>query len=134
MRCTPRSSNPARAKQQFGFPLVAVAQFFLLVMGIRSGKGEAPGSQEGTIVCAQKRGPIFNEGTYSQRLGFRLNHQPGLAMMTDLGDAGKALYEERLKLLEGLWMPAAPPWEDLSDEVKERWRSHAENSGAGDSA
>lgn len=55
-------------------------------------------------------------------------------MMTDLADAGKALYEERLKLLAGLWMPAAPPWEDLSDEVKERWRSYAENSGASGSA
>ena len=55
-------------------------------------------------------------------------------MMADLIDAGKALYEERLKLLEGLWMPAAPPWEDLSEEAKERWRSHAENSGAGGSA
>ena len=54
-------------------------------------------------------------------------------MMADLADAGRALYEERLKLLEGLWMPAAPPWEDLSDEVKARWRSYAENSGAGDS-
>jgi hypothetical protein len=57
--------------------------------------------------------------------GFRLNHQPWFAVMTDLEDVGKALYEERLKLLAGLWMPAAPPWEDLSDEVKERWRSHA---------
>lgn len=85
------------------------------------------------MVCAQKRGPISNEGTCSQALGFRLKHQPGFAMMTDLRDAGKALYEERLKLLEGLWMPAAPPWEDLSDEVKDRWRSYAENSGAGGS-
>jgi hypothetical protein len=45
--------------------------------------------------------------------------------MTDPEDAGKALYEERQKLLEGLWMPAAPPWNDLSEETKERWRSHA---------
>jgi hypothetical protein len=44
-------------------------------------------------------------------------------------DPGKALYEERLKLLEGLWMPAAPPWEDLPDEVKERWRAHAADDG-----
>ncbi len=49
-------------------------------------------------------------------------------------DAGKALYEERLKLLEGLWMPAAPPWEDLSDEAKERWRAHAEENRSGGSA
>ena len=55
-------------------------------------------------------------------------------MMADLKDPGKALYEERLKLLEGLWMPAAPPWEDLSDEVKARWRSSAEKGRAGDPA
>ncbi len=53
--------------------------------------------------------------------------------MADLADAGKALYEERLKLLPGLWMPSAPAWEDLPEEVKERWRSYAEGSDAGDS-
>ena len=46
-------------------------------------------------------------------------------VMDELPDAGKALYEERLKLLEGLWMPAAPAWETLPDDVKERWRAHA---------
>lgn len=51
--------------------------------------------------------------------------------MPDPTDAGKALYEERLSLLEGLWMPAAPAWEDLSDEVKDRWRAHAADSAAG---
>ncbi len=46
--------------------------------------------------------------------------------MADPVDPGKALYEERLKLLEGLWMPEAPAWEDLPDDVKDRWRSHAQ--------
>jgi len=53
--------------------------------------------------------------------------------MTDPADPGKALYEERLKLLEGLWMPAAPPWDELPDEVKERWRAHAVDGGTGGS-
>ncbi|HEX2247147.1 MAG TPA: hypothetical protein VHH13_06310 [Arthrobacter sp.] len=40
--------------------------------------------------------------------------------------AGKALYEERMKLLDGLWMPDAPPWEELPEDVKERWRSYTD--------
>ena len=51
--------------------------------------------------------------------------------MTDRTDPGKALYEERLKLLEGLWMPAAPAWDELPDDVKQRWRSYAAQGESG---
>lgn len=37
-------------------------------------------------------------------------------------DAAKALYEERRKLLAGLMMSEAEPWDDLPEDVKERWR------------
>lgn len=40
-------------------------------------------------------------------------------------DEGKALYEERMALLPGLWMPEAPAWEDLSEEDRRRWRGYA---------
>ncbi len=43
----------------------------------------------------------------------------------DPPDAGKVLYEERRALLKGLWMPDAPPWEELPEETKERWRGYA---------
>lgn len=46
-------------------------------------------------------------------------------MTTDGQEPGKDLYEERLKLLAGLWMPDAPPWEDLSEDEKDRWRGYA---------
>lgn len=46
--------------------------------------------------------------------------------------AGKALYEERMKLLPGLWMQPAPPWEDLPESTRERWQRTAEESGTGD--
>lgn len=100
-------------------------------MGIRSVEGLL--SLRGQFHCGQSRRSVFNEGACSQRQDrrreLRLQHHSRFAMMADLVDAGKALYEERLKLLEGLWMPAAPPWEDLPDDVKARWRSYAEGSG-----
>lgn len=78
-------------------------------------------------LCSGKS--AVDEGACNQRQDSQLvslpHHRLWLAMMADSEDAGKALYEERLKLLPGLWMPAAPDWEDLPDEVKERWRSHA---------
>jgi hypothetical protein len=40
--------------------------------------------------------------------------------------AGRALYEQRQKLLEGLWMPKAPQWSELPEDIKERWRRNAE--------
>ncbi|MFZ3454630.1 hypothetical protein [Arthrobacter sp. 7Tela_A1] len=46
--------------------------------------------------------------------------------------AGKALYEERMKLLPGLWMPPAPPWSELPAEVRARWQrtaAQAKNHG-----
>lgn len=45
---------------------------------------------------------------------------------SDRDTAGKALYEERMKLLDGLGMPDAPPWEDLAEDVKERWRAYTD--------
>lgn len=51
-------------------------------------------------------------------------------MTTDGRDPGKELYEERAKLLPGLWMPEAPAWESLSEEAKERWRRSADGSAA----
>ncbi|PRZ17823.1 hypothetical protein [Nesterenkonia sandarakina] len=38
-------------------------------------------------------------------------------------EAAQALYNERRKLLAGLMMSEAEPWEDLPEDVKERWRS-----------
>ncbi len=40
--------------------------------------------------------------------------------------AGRALYEERLKMLPGLMMPQAPAWEELAEDVKERWRGYTD--------
>ena len=42
--------------------------------------------------------------------------------------AGKSLYEERMKLLPGLWMPPAPPWEELPEETRARWQRTAEQA------
>lgn len=46
-------------------------------------------------------------------------------MGPDTPDPGKVLYEERLALLPGLWMNPAPPWEDLSETDRDRWRGYA---------
>lgn len=52
-------------------------------------------------------------------------------------DAAKALYEERRKLLAGLMMSEAEPWDDLPEDVKERWRGKCDtprtSEGRGDS-
>lgn len=42
--------------------------------------------------------------------------------------AAIALYEERGKLLAGLLAPAAEPWEDLPEDVKQRWRRTSERA------
>ena len=55
-------------------------------------------------------------------------------MTTDGRDPGRELYEERAKLLPGLWMPEAPGWESLTEEAKERWRRNAEAEGSGSGA
>lgn len=34
---------------------------------------------------------------------------------------GRELYEERRKLLAGLWMNDAPDWQELPEEVRRRW-------------
>lgn len=47
-----------------------------------------------------------------------------LNVTNERDDAGKALYESRLKFLPGLMMPEAPRWEDLPEQEKERWRSN----------
>jgi hypothetical protein len=44
--------------------------------------------------------------------------------------AGKALYDERAKLLHGLWMADAVAWEELPEEVKERWCGYADQQSA----
>lgn len=41
-------------------------------------------------------------------------------------DAGRALYEERLKMLNGLMMPDAPAWDELPEDIKERWRGYTD--------
>lgn len=41
---------------------------------------------------------------------------------------GKALYEERMKLLPGLWMPPAPPWDELPEDTRARWQRTAEEA------
>ena len=45
-------------------------------------------------------------------------------------EVAKALYDERRKLLAGLMMSEAEPWEDLPEDVKERWRSKLERPRA----
>lgn len=50
-------------------------------------------------------------------------------MRSNRDDAGRALYDERRKLLAGLMMSEAEPWEDLPEDVKERWRQKTELSG-----
>lgn len=42
-------------------------------------------------------------------------------------DRAIALYEERRKLLPGLWLSDAPDWHDLPEDVKARWRRTAGN-------
>lgn len=44
-------------------------------------------------------------------------------------DPGRDLYAQRSRYLAGLCMPPAPPWEDLSEQVKDRWRGHAAELG-----
>lgn len=48
-------------------------------------------------------------------------------MRSNRDEAAKALYDERRKLLAGLMMSEAEPWEDLPENVKERWRRTCEN-------
>lgn len=38
---------------------------------------------------------------------------------------GERLYEERRRLLRGLWLDDAPDWRDLPEDVKERWCRNA---------
>ncbi len=38
---------------------------------------------------------------------------------------GRELYEERRKLLAGLWMNDAPDWQELPEDVRQRWRRTA---------
>lgn len=47
-------------------------------------------------------------------------------MDTERELAGKALYESRLTALTGLLMPPAVAWEDLPQEVRERWCSYTD--------
>ena len=51
----------------------------------------------------------------------------------DEPDQGRELYEERLTFLPGLWMPAAPDWDELPEEDRKRWRRYAAELGAGPS-
>lgn len=48
------------------------------------------------------------------------------AVEIDRDAAGKALYEARQKMLKGLMMPEAPAWDELPDDVKERWREYTD--------
>lgn len=50
-------------------------------------------------------------------------------MGSDRDEAARALYEERKNLLEGLMMPEAEPWDELPDDVKERWRRKSDSAG-----
>ena len=47
-------------------------------------------------------------------------------MDIDRDAAGKTLYEERQKMLSGLMMPGAQAWEELPEDVKERWRGYTD--------
>ena len=40
-------------------------------------------------------------------------------------DPGRELYAERSRHLAGLLMPEAPAWEDLPEQVRNRWRGYA---------
>ncbi|WP_159101482.1 MULTISPECIES: hypothetical protein [Micrococcaceae] len=42
--------------------------------------------------------------------------------------AGRALHEERRTLLDGLWMPDAPPWDEPPKEDKGRWRQYTDKT------
>lgn len=42
--------------------------------------------------------------------------------------AGRVLYEERMRVLPGLFQPPAPDWEALDEFTRERWRGYAEES------
>lgn len=58
-------------------------------------------------------------------------------MRGERDEAGRSLYNERRKLLAGLMMSEAEPWEDLPEDVKERWRrkcDSAETTGDADSS
>lgn len=53
-------------------------------------------------------------------------------MRSNRDEVAKSLYNERRKLLAGLMMSEAEPWEELPEDVKERWRRKcdgAESSG-----
>ncbi|PRZ12570.1 hypothetical protein [Nesterenkonia sandarakina] len=45
--------------------------------------------------------------------------------------AARALYDERKNLLVGLMVPAAEPWEELPEGLKERWRRINELTATG---
>ena len=45
--------------------------------------------------------------------------------------AGRVLYEERMRVLPGLFQPPAPDWEELDESTRERWRGYAEDSDPG---
>ncbi|MBA8921843.1 hypothetical protein [Nesterenkonia jeotgali] len=55
-------------------------------------------------------------------------------MRSNRDEAARALYDERRKLLAGLMMSEAEPWEDLPEDVKERWRQKTESSGTQEGA
>ena len=44
-------------------------------------------------------------------------------------DPGRELYAERSRHLAGLLMPEAPAWEDLPEQVRNRWRGYAGTPG-----
>lgn len=48
-------------------------------------------------------------------------------MRSNRDEAAKALYDERRKLLAGLMMSEAEPWDELPEHVRERWRRKSEN-------
>lgn len=58
--------------------------------------------------------------------------KPGASALHEQGDPGRALYEERSRYLEGLFMPPAPAWEELAEKTRERWQAHARNPDSAD--
>ena len=54
---------------------------------------------------------------------------PTAPLLATETDPGRELYAERLRHLAGLFMPEAPLWEDLPEQVRNRWRGYAGTPG-----
>lgn len=55
-------------------------------------------------------------------------------MRSNRDEAARTLYNGRRKLLAGLMMAEAEPWEDVPEEVKERWRRKSDMAAPAEAA